>query len=210
MADDPDLESAYALETPEDNKALYRSWAESYHTDFVEGAGFRLPKLVADIYVAAGGGWPVLDLGCGTGAVAFHLPEGSEVDGLDLSPDMLGVAGRTGLYRNLIEANLKETLPIDTGTYTGLVSSGTFTHGHVGAEALPELLRIMSQGAVAVFSIRDAVWEGMGFDAAFAQLAESGRITPPERTSELIYASASQAPVGHAEDRAFITMFRRL
>ena len=46
MADDPDLDSAYALETPEDNLALYKTWAESYDADFVDGAEYRLPDLV--------------------------------------------------------------------------------------------------------------------------------------------------------------------
>ena len=155
MADDPDLESAYALETPEDNLRLYRSWAESYHQEFVDGTGFRLPGLVGGgTYVEAGGTWPALDLGCGTGAVAACLPPEAQVDGLDLSPDMLRVAGEGGRYRSLIEANLLQPLDIDTGTYRGLLSSGTFTHGHVGAEALDELCRILAPGGLAVFSIR--------------------------------------------------------
>ena len=207
---EPDLDAAYALETPDDNRALYRSWAETYDTEFVDASGFRLPGLVAQAYVAKGGGWPVLDVGCGTGAVAKALPAGAEVDGLDLSPDMLSVARRTGLYRSLTEANLLEPLPLATASYAGILSSGTFTHGHVGAEALDELTRVLAPGGWAAVSIRDTIFETMGFAETFAQLTKAGTITPPEHRPVRIYDTPEGLAPGHSEDIAFITTFRRL
>ena len=126
---DPDLDTAYALDSPEDNLRLYRNWAETYDADFVAGTGFRFPRLVAEAYLIHGGAWPCLDVGCGTGAVAECLPRGAVIDGLDLSPEMLAVAGEKGLYRQLVEANLKHTLPLPDAAYQGVVSSGTFTMG---------------------------------------------------------------------------------
>lgn len=210
MSDDPDLDSAYALETPEDNLRLYGTWAERYDAEFVEGAGYRLPGLVVRHFLDAGGVGPVLDVGCGTGAVGLALPADIALDGLDLSPDMLAVANKKGRYGQLIEANLKETLPIPKATYQGLLSSGTFTHGHVGAEALPELIRILAPGGVAVLSVRDQVWDEMGFENAFAQLVSDGLTTMPDRISEKIYGRPETAPEGHADDIGFVTSFRRL
>lgn len=210
MSDDPDLKSAYALETPEDNLRLYRIWAETYDTDFVAGTGFRLPHLVAEAYCQMGGGWPCLDVGCGTGAVARALPKLAIVDGLDLSPDMLKVSARQGRYRHLIEANLKDPLPLADASYQGIVSSGTFTHGHVGAEALGELIRILAPGAIAATSIRDAVWHAQNFGHVFDQLVTAQKITPPKRRPERIYLTENTAPEGHSDDIAFITTFRRL
>ena len=207
---DPDLDTAYALETPEDNLRLYRDWAETYDADFVAGSGFRFPRLIAEAYVAHGGGWPCLDVGCGTGAVAECLPRGRSIDGLDLSPDMLAVARKKGLYGQLIQANLKETLPISDAAYQGIVCSGTFTHGHVGAEALGELVRIMAPGGLAVISIRDQVWETMGFADAFARLVAQGRIEAPVRQAENVYDDPGKAPQGHGDDVACLTRFRRL
>jgi len=209
MSDAPDLKSAYALETPEDNLRLYRAWAETYDADFVVGTGFRLPRLVTEVYAQMGGNWPCLDVGCGTGAVARALPDDAIVDGLDLSPDMLKVSARLGRYRQLIEANLKDQLPLADGSYQGLLSSGTFTLGHVGAEALCELIRILAPGALAVISVRDAVWDSQNFDLAFDQLVSMQKITPPERRPERIYQSEDTAPNGHGSDIAFITTFRR-
>lgn len=65
---DPDLEKAYALQTPDDNRKLYADWADSYDSGFAREMDYRLPRMVAlilaEIYQGAG---PVLDLGAGTG-----------------------------------------------------------------------------------------------------------------------------------------------
>lgn len=210
MMEDPDLDGAYALTTPEDNLALYKTWARTYDADFVEASGFRFPRLVAEAIVHAGVDGPVLDVGCGTGAVAEHMPEDIVIDGLDLSPAMLAVARGKGRYRRLIEANLKEPLPLPDASYSGMVSSGTFTHGHVGGEALTELVRVLAPGALAAVSIRDEIWDSMGFGAALTDLADRALISLPKRQAERIYASADTAPDGHAEDLAFLTTFQRL
>ena len=208
MSDDPDLDSAYALETPEDNLRLYRVWAESYDADFVDKTGFRFPELIAGEYVRQGGGWPCLDVGCGTGAVAALMPEGAVLDGLDLSPDMLAVASRKGLYRELIEANLKEPLAIPDESYAGFVSSGTFTHGHVGAEAIPELVRILRPGGLAVHSVKTDLWFDLGFDEIYAALESDGIITQPATREERIYAEGG-APEGHETDTGLVVTFRK-
>ena len=210
MSDKPDLDSAYALSTPDDNLRLYKDWAETYDADFVEGAGFRFPRLVAEAWVTEGAEGPCLDVGCGTGAVADHLPDGTEVHGLDLSPQMLAVAASKGRYARLIEADLTKPLDLPDASYASLTSSGTFTHGHVGGAALIELARLLRPGALAVVSIRDEIWVSMGFANAFAQLVRNGVITAPDRRLEMIYANADVAPEGHAQDQAFLTTFRRL
>ncbi|MBT8417419.1 MAG: methyltransferase domain-containing protein [Silicimonas sp.] len=209
MADNPDLESAYALETPEDNLKLYRDWADTYDAEFVDATTYRFPRVVTRTYLDAGGVWPCLDVGCGTGALAVHFPADALIDGIDLSPDMLGVAARKGRYRNLIEANLKETLPIEDAAYNGLVSSGTFTHGHVGPEALPELIRCLAPEAVAVMTVRPQIWRDQLFAPAFGALAEAGAITEPEVLEERVYADSDAAPEGHGDDTGYIVTFRR-
>lgn len=210
MPDEPDLDSAYALETPEDNLRLYRDWAETYDADFVEATTYRFPEVVTRTYLEMGGGWPCLDVGCGTGVLGEHMPSDAILDGIDLSPEMLAVARRKDHYRNLIEANLKETLDFPDASYAGMVSSGTFTHGHVGPEALAELVRVLAPGAVAVITVRPQVWRETGFEAAFAALAEQGLVSAPHRAEERIYADPARAPEGHADDTGYIVTFRRL
>ena len=54
--------------------------------------------------------------------------------------------GKKGIYSKSIVGDLTKGLPILDNTYNGIVSSGTFTHGHVGPEALFEITRILSKG----------------------------------------------------------------
>ena len=70
------LENAYALGTPEDNKAYYRGFAETYDTEFAQGLGYTYPHKIAETFQRLSGpaDWPVADIGCGTGLVAASLP----------------------------------------------------------------------------------------------------------------------------------------
>lgn len=210
MTDDPDLEGAYALSTPADNLAFYKTWAEDYDATFVQQTSYQFPRVVSESYLSQGGGWPCLDVGCGTGAIAEHMPDGAVIDGLDLSPDMLAVAAGKRIYRNLVEANLKATLPQADATYTGIVSAGTFTHGHVGPEAFGELVRIMAPGGLAVITVKPEIWEALGFAPAFGKLVEMRSISPPEIEEMPVYGNPAKAPEGHADDKGFIVSFRRL
>ncbi|RMF41342.1 MAG: class I SAM-dependent methyltransferase [Alphaproteobacteria bacterium] len=203
----PGLEDAYSLETPEDSVRLYRGWAETYDSEFAQSHGYLYADAVARTFLGAGGQGPVLDIGAGTGLVAEGL-KGLEVDGLDISPEMLAVAAGKGLYRRTITADLTRPLDLPDAAYAGLVSAGTFTHGHVNADCLPELLRIARPGAVFALGINAQALDGLGFGSALAMLVGEGRITPVRFALTRIYAEG--AGHEHADDRALIAVFEKL
>ena len=80
-------------------------------------------------------------------------------DGLDYSQGMLEVAQEKGNYEQLVQGDLTKALAFRDSEYCGVVSSGTFLQGHVGAEAIPELTRILRPGGCMVFSVRPTFWE---------------------------------------------------
>ena len=171
--DGPDLDKAYSLKTPDDNIALYENWADTYDQDFAQRMDYQLPRHVADYFKqhkTMNG--PVLDVGAGTGLLADYLSDQQEliIDALDISAAMLNVASRKCLYRNTIIADLTKPLTIKSGSYDAIVSSGTFTHGHVGPDALDELLRIAKKGALFVLSINAQHFVSRGFASKFEQL----------------------------------------
>ena len=212
MTDDspPDLDGAYALRSPDGARRLYADWAESYDADFVAATGYRIARRVAEIFRGAGGRSPVLDVGCGTGAVALALPEEMEIDGIDLSPEMLAVAARTGRYGALVEADLTQDLPaLPRAPYGGLVSAGTFTHGHVGPDALPRLVEALAPGGWFVFSTRPELYLD-GFEETLEALAGDGLTSLPLTQAERIYENAEAAPEGHGQDMALIVTVSRL
>ncbi len=208
MTEKPDVNAAYALEGVEDVKALYRDWADTYDADFVTAMSYVYPQEVTRIFTERRetADVPVLDIGCGSGAVAEALPDPAEIDGLDLSPEMLRVAGAKGLYRRTIEGDLLARLPIPDDTYGALLSAGTFTHGHVGPQALDEVIRIARPGALFVLGINGAHFEEHGFGAAFTRLASAKRITTPDYVDCPVYADDSH---DHADVRALVTVFRK-
>lgn len=213
--DEPDLDLAYSLETPDDSRRLYARWASTYDETFIERTGYVYPENVVGIFLDAGGsaGGAVLDVGCGTGVVGVALGDVGEVvvDGIDISSEMLDVAREkltvhgTPAYRDLIEADLTETIPIGDDVYAGIISTGTFTHGHLGPDALDELIRVAAPTAVCAIGINAEHYAELGFDRWFASRSEEGRVTSPH----LINVSIYEAMEGeHAGDRAEVAVFQ--
>jgi SAM-dependent methyltransferase len=206
----PDLDAAFSLDSPEANRRLYRDWAATYDEDFARQSGYRFARLIASAFRNGGGRGPVLDAGCGTGLVADCLPSELVIDGVDISPEMLAEASHKGRYRKLIEADLTKPLPIPSGAYSGLTSSGTFTHGHVGPEALRELMRVLQCGAVCAISGNPSFFEEAGFETFFNSLVDEGAISRPTFCEERIYRAGAAAPEGHEDDMGYVILFNRL
>lgn len=205
------LRDAYAVETPEDNLHLYHDWAENYDGEFAQTRGYIYPRTLAELFAerASEADSPVLDVGAGTGLVAQSLVElcAGPVDAIDISPEMLEVSRGKGVYRELIEADLTATLPLDDARYGAIVSAGTFTHGHVGPAALHELLRVSRTGALFCLGINATAFDKYGFGSAFAALQASGAISPLEFLEANYYDHADD---DHANDFAYTAVFRKL
>ncbi|MFK7871317.1 MAG: class I SAM-dependent methyltransferase [Roseobacter sp.] len=203
----PELSAAYGLTSPDDNRALYRDWAETYENDFAKAMDFALPQTVAAAFLAAGGLGPVLDVGAGTGlaGVALRAQSDAVVDALDISPEMLAVSARKNIYRHLVAADITKPLPLRSGQYNGVISSGTFTHGHLGPEPLDALLAVTASGALFVLSIKVEHFESKGFAQAFDALG--GRISGLHLDRRPIYGT--DAPKDRAGDTCFIAHFRK-
>ncbi|WP_102226958.1 class I SAM-dependent DNA methyltransferase [Acidimangrovimonas sediminis] len=203
----PDLDAAYSLKTPEDSVRLYRDWASSYDTDFAAALDYRLPEATAAAFAEGGGEGPVLDVGAGTGLLGAALAERGigPVDGLDISSEMLEAAAAKGCYRKLVQADLMRALPLDLGAYAGITSSGTFTHGHVGPEALDGLMQVAAPGALFALSIKVEIYEAMGFAEKFVSMG--AQITGLELLDCAVYGPGADAD--HAGHRAMIARFRK-
>ena len=170
MTDEPELNSAYALGSMDETKALYAAWAESYDRDFCDAQGYQTPRELVRTFAERGGTGPVLDVGAGTGVVGQGVVASGvgPVDALDLSAEMLEVARRKDIYRDLIEADVTRPLPVSG--YRGIVSAGTFTLGHVGPEGLPPLLEAGEPGCLYVISVNAKHNVEAGFEAFFAEI----------------------------------------
>ena len=205
------LEEAYAVETPHDNRLLYASWAATYESGFTEAKGYRYHEHVADAFVAGRRpDGPVLDVGCGTGLVGLALRQRGvgTIDGVDISPEMLAEARAKqadgAVYRYLIDADLTQPLAMADDVYAGLVSAGTFTHGHLPPDPLDELIRAAMAGARAAIGINAAHFEELGFAAWFDAAVADGRIGPYEIVTIPVYENSS---TNKADDMSNVVVF---
>ena len=122
------LKEAYSVESPDDNRALYAKWADTYESEFTVPRRYLYDRNAAELLCQGfSGSGPVLDVGCGTGLVGEQLRRLgiAVVDGLDLSPEMLSkarskaAADGSPVYRQLIEADLTGPIDIASDTYAG-------------------------------------------------------------------------------------------
>lgn len=201
----PNLDLAYALETVQDNRNLYAAWAKDYENDFASKMDYILPNQVAKIFVEMGGTGPVLDVGAGTGLAGQALSklDVHPIDALDLSDAMLEVASEKNIYRNFFISDITQPIVTNNYSYQGIISSGTFTHGHVGPNAIDNLIKVANDGAFFALSINKNHWIEKGFAKKFEDL--NGVIEKLLLHNVNIYGENSKGE--HCKDIGIVTTF---
>jgi len=216
MSDDVlGLDEAYSVQTPEDNKRLYAKWAATYDSSFVDAKQYRYPKAISEVFdqVVTDSVHRVLDIGTGTGLTGMYLsrlrPE-VELDGMDISPEMLGQAqlkqrnDSSPVYRKLYERDLTRDVANENAPYEALISSGTFTHGHLGPECLRNLLPLLANNGWLVVGVNNEHFEGKNFEGELASLVEKGAIAEPQILRIDVYEPGSV----HYGDQARVLVTR--
>lgn len=214
-ADEPiGLAEAYSVQSPDDNRALYAKWAETYESEFTVPRRYIYPRTAAEIlcegYTDSG---PVLDAGCGTGLTGEQLRELgiAVVDGFDISAEMLAkaraktAADGSPVYRATVEVDLTGPIDVASGTYAGIISTGTFTHGHVGPDSIAELLRIARPGAFCVMGVNASIFESNGFKDRFELHEAEGLIDGLEVQYRQVYEGADGSDLNHMAQIAVFT-----
>jgi predicted TPR repeat methyltransferase len=203
------LEDAYKLSTPEDNVDYYDAFAATYDTDFADALGWHYPAAIAAAYRDAAGisDTPIADIGCGTGLVAsaLNLPR-EQVDGIDISDEMLRVAEEKRLYRSLYKVDLTKALDEIANDYGAVLSAGTFTSGHLGPEPLESLLDIARASALFVIGVKKAYFEEAGFEPVLRKMEAGGLIKDLQVAEVQMYAKAGH---DHSADTAFALIYRK-
>ena len=210
ISGEQDLENTYELASTADIVNYYRSFATSYDAGFVQEMGYHYPKAIAGAYLkqATADDAPVADIGCGTGIVAAELnlaPD--QIDGMDISPEMLVLAQEKGLYRHLYEVDLTGDMSAIDNAYGAMVSAGTFTFGHLGPAPLRGLLRIARPGALFIIGVNRAHFEKEHFAEILGDMTGQREIGPVALEDIAMYAKLGHA---HSDDRALMLQFRKL
>jgi predicted TPR repeat methyltransferase len=166
-SDNKTLNKVYTAKNHEELMDAYKDWAVDYDADTVDAFGYvaHIESAKALDKVMTDKGARILDAGAGTGLVGEELKKMgyTKMDALDYSKEMLDEAGKKGVYEALIQADMSHPLDIKDNAYDAIVCTGTFTFGHVDANAFDELVRITRPGGMVCFTIREGAYEEYGY-----------------------------------------------
>ncbi|MGE4594042.1 MAG: class I SAM-dependent methyltransferase [Gammaproteobacteria bacterium] len=175
----PTVFSALHTNSKEELDELYKTWAKGYDADVLNKVGYighiistelllkYLPETDARI----------LDAGCGTGLVGEILKRKGfdDVVGVDFSPSMLDQAAEKSIYRSLELADLTQDFAFGDNVFDAIICAGTFTCGHVGPDALIEMVRVCNTGGYISFTVREQEWDVAPYAEIMAKLEQDGR-----------------------------------
>ena len=144
-------------------EGIYKNWASDYESDVINLAGYVGHLITSDLLLnyLRNTESIVLDAGCGTGLVGEILYKNNfrNMDGVDFSQEMLNIAHQKNIYQSLKLVDLTKKLDYENDSFDAIICAGTFTCGHVGPEALREMVRITKQGGYICFTVRKQEWE---------------------------------------------------
>ncbi|MEM7212944.1 MAG: class I SAM-dependent methyltransferase [Pseudomonadota bacterium] len=178
------LDTAYDLGDVESTRAFYADWAETYDAE-VKANGYVTPGRCASALAdaVADPKAPLLDIGCGTGLSGIALRDAgfSNVDGTDLSQEMLDIATHRGeIYRELFLGLARDPLPIPAGQYDNAAAIGLFSPGHAPPETIDTVMGFLPPGGCFVFSMNDHALADPAYMAKVDEVASNG-------TAEIVF-----------------------
>lgn len=214
----PELEDAYSLKTPDDNRRLYARWANTYESIFVATQKYRYPQAISEVFhnvLTSADISSVVDIGTGTGLTGMYLSSlrpNLVIDGIDISPEMLTKAREkklqngSSVYQLLLEKDMSTPAVTPNSPYDALICSGTFTHGHLGPEAIDNLIALVRPNGWCVIGVNNEHFEAREFDKKLNQLIETNQIADLQIVRIQVYEPGSD----HYGDQARVLVFRRI
>jgi SAM-dependent methyltransferase len=147
--------------------------AEIYEQKFVPALFHQWGAIISDL-VAARPGERLLDVACGTGALACaaldRVGDQGKVVGLDPNPDMLSVARRKSAKIEWREGRA-ESLPFPDEGFDAVVSQFGLMFFEDRPAAFREMMRVLRPGGRLAVAVCDAVEHSPGY-SAFADLLQ--------------------------------------
>ncbi|NLS02221.1 methyltransferase domain-containing protein [Rhizobium sp. P32RR-XVIII] len=153
---------------------LFDDYAARFETSLVEKLDYTVPRKLAALVVATGRKYPLaVDLGCGTGLLGPEIrTHVGQLEGYDLSQNMLAKAHEKGIYDRLAQADLS-LAPEASGIFADgaehradlITAADVLMYLGNLESAFAIVDRLAAAGADFAFSVEDA-GDGDGFHLA--------------------------------------------
>lgn len=174
------LDNAYGLESAQATMAFYDEWAQTYDQEVGDNGYVTPARLAAALAEFSDDkAAPLLDIGCGTGmsGVALKLKGFGQIDGCDFSAEMLEQARAKGIYRHVINTDLENPFPFETGDYQNITACGVLNPGHAPASTLDQVMDLLEPGGLFAFSLNDHALADSTYEAHINDQVDGGFAT---------------------------------
>ena len=160
-----------------DSRELYASWAATYDCE-VQKNGYVTPKRVATALkeVVTDQSELILDYGCGTGlsGLALQLVGFKNIDGLDVSKEMVSLAEKKSIYRNLKIFNPDTEIPVRLEQYQIITAIGVIGAGAAPLRVFDDLFSLLPRGGLFAFSFNDHTLIDPDYEKKVEQYLDAG------------------------------------
>ena len=146
----------------ENKEKQYDNWASSYETDLVDDMEYVAHKATSDIFAkyCTDKSANILDVACGTGLVGQYLLEIGyrTIDGADFSNEMLNVAEKRDVYRQLWQHDFTQPKTLDE-KYDALICVGMFSFSIPKISDMHHVVNCVKPGSLCIITINGEAWK---------------------------------------------------
>ena len=161
-----------------DSRELYASWASTYDNE-VQKNGYVTPERVARALkdIVTNQSEVILDYGCGTGLSGFALQAVgfTNIDGLDVSQEMITLAEKKSIYKKLTVFDPSTKIPVHADQYKIITAIGVIGAGAAPLEVFDNLFSLLSPSGLFAFSFNDHTLSDPNYEEKVNQCLSSGQ-----------------------------------
>lgn len=161
-----------------DSRELYASWASTYDNE-VQKNGYVTPERVAKALkdIVTNQSEVILDYGCGTGLSGFALQAVgfTNIDGLDVSQEMITLAEKKSIYKKLTVFDPSTKIPVHADQYKIITAIGVIGAGAAPLEVFDNLFSLLPPSGLFAFSFNDHTLSDPNYEEKVNQYLSSGQ-----------------------------------
>ena len=161
-----------------DSRELYASWASTYDNE-VQKNGYVTPERVAKALkdIVTNQSEVILDYGCGTGLSGFALQAVgfTNIDGLDVSQEMVSLAEKKSIYKKLTVFDPSAKIPVHADQYKIITAIGVIGAGAAPLEVFDNLFSLLPPSGLFAFSFNDHTLSDPNYEEKVNQCLSSGQ-----------------------------------